>query len=192
MSIKIISSVFLILIAIIVSASVSLAFFSDVETSTTTSISTKSWNNLVINEVYFNLAEGHGREGKNEWIELYNRGDEPINLRGYAFESTVGNFPITTNAVLIPAKGFALISHNAQTWKIWDISKETPTVNLPGNYARDGWLLASGECLYLKDGSAKIVDSVCWDDTVPVGFSYSRISPGSFKGWQVQTPTPGL
>lgn len=168
------------------------AYFSDTKVISGNVFSTGTWSNLVINEVYFNLAEEHGREGKNEWIEIYNNGTEPINLKGYALQSTMGYFPITTNAVWIPPKGFALVSHDAQTWKIWEISKETPTVNLPGNYAKADWLLAGGDCLYLKDNSAEVVDEVCWGGDVPAGSSYSRITPGSFEGWITKTPDPGF
>lgn len=176
------------------------SYFSDSKIVTGNVFSTGSWESLVINEVYFNIAETHGEEGKNEWIEIYNKGKNSVNLKGFVIENKEGSFTITTNSVWVPAGGTALISHNSGTWRFWEVPKNIPTVNLPGNFGSNDWLINSGDHLILKNPAGAILSAVSWGDdktycnlpTVLAGNSLSFVGPASCNYLENNPPTPGV
>lgn len=171
-------------------------------------------NNIVINEVYYDtghLAYNNGakveEEGKNEWIELYNGNDFPVNIKNWNLvDNSNTNHPINAN-VSIPAKGFALLSHDNTTWNFWgDPSGANIVKTNLGGSPGSGWLANTGDRLFLKNATGDIVDSLSWgsDKTVfdpscpdiPEGHSLERNptgkdtdSPSDFI--ERITPTPG-
>ena len=116
---------------------------------------------VVINEVYYDVKDDHskGFEDKNEWIELYNKTDSPINLKGWYLTDLTHTKPINSN-LSIPAHGYLLLAHDNNTWvHYWD-DNEAQTVNLTGAKA---WLNNNGDQLFLKTPTGQEIDFVAWE-----------------------------
>ncbi len=131
-------------------------------------ISTGHWGTIVINEVYYDVdsrtyPHGQGvkteREGYNEWIELYNSNDFSVNIKDYKIGNSSKEFTIHPN-VSIPAHGFALLSHDNDTWHFWG-DPSVLTINLGGSVGT-GWLINNGDWVYLKDKSGSIIDQMSY------------------------------
>ncbi|MBI5079492.1 lamin tail domain-containing protein [Candidatus Wolfebacteria bacterium] len=76
--------------------------------------------NIVINKVYYDTAPGKGLEGDNEWIELYNKTDEPVDVSGWTVCDNT-SCDVLPPSPGIPAKGFAVITGATTTWDYWHI-----------------------------------------------------------------------
>ncbi len=166
---------------------------------------------LKINEVYYDVLESkHCKEAKNEWVELYNPTDSPINLQkweichAYGKDATCN--PINAN-VNIPALGFAAVGHDNSTWVHCFPSVPSVTIHqLGGPWPELG---NDGDYIILKDPSGNIVDCVGWGDDpntcnfldgtvtdVSEGHSIARITKGydtnHASDWiDLTTPNPG-
>lgn len=67
---------------------------------------------VVINEVCYDSGMLPGAYAASDWIELYNRGDTPVNLRGYAIGDTNPydeNQGVKLPDYTLPPKGFLLV-----------------------------------------------------------------------------------
>jgi len=140
---------------------------------------------VVINEVLASnnrfLPDPQGQF--DDWIELYNRGDEPINMAGMYLTDdpavpTKWQFPATSAALTtIPAQGYLIV------WADGD--------NAPGLHASFK-LSAEGEtvALYDRDG-ATLVDSVTFG-TQTSDISYGRFPDGSDTWMPLTIPSPGV
>lgn len=67
---------------------------------------------VIIHEILYNPIS---RDDDDEFVELHNRGTEPVNLAGWRFESGI-DFRFPTHAVL-PAGGYAVVARNAERLK---------------------------------------------------------------------------
>lgn len=116
-------------------------------------------DHLVINKVYYNVDCEHGSDPKNEWVELYNPTAEPINLKKWEL-CNHNKCEIINPNVDIPAFGYALVSHDASTWKYWEIPAGVLKINsLGGQYVR---LNNDADMLILKNKDGDIVDQMNW------------------------------
>ncbi len=70
-----------------------------------------SMPNIVINEIMFNAT---GNDDNAEWVELYNAGNEAVDLTGWNLTDNDGNGFILSGASSIPAGGY-LVCHLAQS-----------------------------------------------------------------------------
>jgi len=195
------------------------AVFSDEEKVNGNSISVAVWEveppppaykpqDVVINEVYYDVADdgSKGEERKNEWVELYNNTDQPISLKKWTLVDNTGTVKTINAEVSIPAKGFAVLSHDNSTWtNFWSpLPAGAVTINLGGS---GPWLSDDGGDLRLKDPTNQEIDFVAWekgaanahpdwDITANNGESIARITKGVdtdvVGDWQVLTsPNPG-
>ncbi|MBU1931769.1 lamin tail domain-containing protein [Patescibacteria group bacterium] len=159
--------------------------------------------NIVINEVYYDVAGDRGTEDKNEWIELYNLSDSAIPLKNWYLIDKANNIRIIHENTSIPAHGFALLSHDNSTWVLhWpSVPAATTKVNLGQHRA---WLNNDGgDWLKLMNPQNQEVDFVAWengfpgwDKTANDGQSIARHPLGfdtdSPTDWEVlNTPNPG-
>jgi len=147
------------------------AYFSDTEISLNNQFTAGYWEankSIVINEVYYDTNgrtydQGNGvkteKEGDNEWVELFNPNNFEINLKNYKIGNSTKEFTINPN-VSIPARGFALLSHDNNTWHFWS-DPDSLTVNLGGNVG-NGWLKNDGDLIYLKDSNGNIIDQMSY------------------------------
>jgi len=135
----------------------------------------------LINKVYYKVDEAHGREGKNEWIELYNPTEMDIELKDWTLCDSDDCGTINPK-VSIPAKGYALISHDNSTWKYWDVPEDVPTIHqLGGNFFE---MNATAEMLILKHPDGDIVDQMNWGevDSTWANFNSDLWLPGVVVG----------
>jgi hypothetical protein len=144
---------------------------------------------LVINEVMYDLSDGSDTD--REWVEIYNNGENEINISGWKFNdgsNHVLNEPPKNGgqgSMVIPAGGFALLAADANAFL-----NDNPgfsgtvidTVMSLGN---------TSETLSLINNSGANIDT----------FSYSKEQGGAGDGatlslfngiWKSGKPTPGL
>lgn len=119
--------------------------------------------NIVINEVFSDVNDIHGTENKNEWIELYNNEDHNVNLKNWKLVNSLGVEKNINPNVEIPSHGFALVSHDNNTWSFWSEPSGTVEIQLTGSKA---WLDESGDKVTLFDASNLEVDWVAWNNFV--------------------------
>jgi hypothetical protein len=136
--------------------------------------------NLVINEFMSHNQDAITDEDDHfeDWIELFNPGSQPINIKGYHISDNENNplkwqFP----EVIIPSKGYL--------W-IWASGKDRKGSQLHTNFKID----RTGETLILSDSEGKLLDRVegvelRWD------WSYGRYPDGSENWIFFERATPG-
>jgi len=122
---------------------------------------------VVINEVYYDVKDDdtRGTENKNEWIELYNNSNNPVNLKDWSLVEGAGTVKNINPNVSIPAKGFIVLSHDHSTWSLyWSLPSGVSSINLTGS---GEWLNNGGDKLILKNDKEEEVDLVAWGSYVP-------------------------
>jgi len=155
-------------------------------------------SDIVINEIMYHprVAEGI-EEGDYEYLELYNRGTEPVNLNGWRFTDGIsyafGDVAIGPGEFLVVAKNRVVVA------------VEYGINNVVGDF--EGRLDNGGENVALSDASDALVDEVDYGDSAPWdpladggGSSLELIDPYAdnslFTLWKASTPpeqhgTPG-
>lgn len=127
---------------------------------------------IVINEIHYDPPNRTRRE---EFIELYNAGTEPVNLNGWtltdAVEHVFGN-------VTIPPGGYYCVVENAGHF-----SSKWPGVTAFAAW-QTGKLSNQGERIRLKDAAGTIVDEV----TYGAGFPWPTASRGAGASMQLLHP----
>jgi len=132
--------------------------------------------NIVINEMLANPASDWNRNGEvggmdDEFVELFNAGQDPIDLSGYVmkdtvFRSTPGEYTIPNGTIVKPGGFLAIFVSSSGVFQ--------------GN---------DGDCIKLFDPSGKLVDEKEYNSTTP-DVSFARIPDGG-KWENSTTPTPG-
>ncbi len=119
----------------------------------------------------------------DDWIEIYNAGDEPINVGGMyltddASIATLWRIPDTNpSATTIPPGGYLLIWADNDT-------------GVPGLHAAFELDADRGDCVALFDtDGATLIDSVTFGKQTP-DVSYGR-EPDGIDNWVTLSPTPG-
>lgn len=84
----------------------------------------------------------------DEWIELYNAGEQPVDLTGWTLHDSSGDVLITLDGVLLPGAFFLLERSDDDT-----VSDVTADQIYTGNLNNDG------ESLTLVDGGGAVVDT---------------------------------
>ena len=102
---------------------------------------------IIINEI---ALMGTGTSSSDEWIELYNATDQPIDLTNWILSSGDGSPSITFSNKSIPAKGYFLLER----------TDDNSVPGITADFIYTGALTDSGENLELKDGNNAIIDAV--------------------------------
>ena len=172
--------------------------------------------NIVINEVYYNVADDKrgpaAPPARYQWIELYNAGDDTVNIKDWQLCRSTVCHSIHPNAS-IGAGEYALLSHDSAVWaRFWEIDRSTTRINLGGAPWHE--LGEARDMLALKNPDGQIVDAMNWGipdptwpnytdmlwdegiETAPTGASLERREAGldtdSPGDWVVNlTPSPG-
>lgn len=163
---------------------------------------------VVINEVYYDVAPDKGDEGNesnpDEWVELYNNTDQPVNLKDWSLTDNSGSDIISHANTYIPANGFAVLAKSASTWAYWSIPSSAEKISL-GQKIGNG-LGNDGDRLILKDDNGVEIDAVSWGSNtyafspsvgdVAEGHSIARSPKGhdtnTSADWvDLATPNPG-
>lgn len=136
---------------------------------------------IFINElVASNVSGAKDTEGgTGDWLELYNSGDEDIDLTGYFVSDNADSL---TKAQLgagltIPAGGVLML------WSDSDVDQGVD--HLPYNLSKEG------EGVYVSTPNNELVDGIEWT-SAPSDTSYARFPDGTGDFVWCTKPTPGL
>ncbi|MCA9183080.1 MAG: lamin tail domain-containing protein, partial [Planctomycetales bacterium] len=94
-------------------------------------------------------------EPEEQWVELYNKGDQPVDLSGWELSDAI-DYEIPSGTVLGPGE-YLVVSNDAAA-----LSAKYPTIEVVGDF--DGNLSRSGERLELLDLRGNPVDTVDYRD----------------------------
>ena len=160
---------------------------------------------LVVNEVYYNVAAaGFGNDAQNEWVELYNPTNSPIDVSGWKVcdNSSCDVLPTSTP---IAGKSFAVITNKPSTWGYWP-GMPSGAVKIELNSEIGNGLANTGDRVILKDSADAVVDQMSYGSDTGIlnpaiphsgnGRSVARIIKGYDNDvatdWVVNaTPNPG-
>lgn len=130
---------------------------------------------LVINEVYYNVADDKRGPApplaRYQWIELYNAGDDTVNIKDWQLCRSTVCHSIHPNAS-IGAGEYALLSHDSAVWaRFWEIDRSTTRINLNGAPWHE--LGEARDMLALKNPDGQIVDAMNWGTLDPTWPNYT-------------------
>ncbi len=159
-------------------------------------------SDIVINEVYYDVDDTHGKETTNEWVELYNKTGSPVDLSSWTITDNNSTKTIPASTSPVPSNGLVLITPDSSTWNFWDIDPQVIKVFMPiGN-----GLSNTGDRLILKDTGGSLIDQLSYGTNIDVwnpalpriaeGHSLERYPGGVDNDVLVdfvdqETPTPG-
>ena len=127
---------------------------------------------IVINEIMFD-APSDQRNG--EFIELYNRSGDAINLTGWKFTQGV-NFDFPDNTI-IGGNSYLVIAHDSDC-----LLEAHGAINVIGNWS--GTLRDSGELIRLVDNNGNVADEV---DYLPEG-DWPNLADGDGSSMELRHP----
>lgn len=172
-------------------------------TETTIEINTHP---IVINEVYYDVGKDKGKEGDNEWLEVYNLTNSTIDISGWIIEDNggVSRQKVITGPAEILGKSLAVITSFESTWLYWTIPDKIVKIALDNKIGSYG-LNNEGDRVILKEPTGKEIDAMSYGDDISVfelpigtkeGESLSRKTAGydtdTADDWQVSAnPSPG-
>jgi len=109
-----------------------------------------------------------------DWVELYNPGDAPVDLAGWKLADSLSDPTKRVGfaaGATVPAKGFLQVQVTAEV---------------------QGWKLGGDEEVGLWDPAGTLADSVDWNEgDSPAGGSYGRTPDGGATWQTFVTATPG-
>ena len=140
----------------------------------------KSSASLAINEVEPSNSKDCADEvnERNDWVELYNKGDEAVNLGGYSITDDTASprKSILPDGLMIEAKGVVLL------WA--DGTPDQGKTHLKIKFS------SKGEGVTLYDPDEKQIDQFRWTDAVS-DVSFARIPDGTGAFQRCQPSTCG-
>jgi hypothetical protein len=148
-----------------------------------------------ITEVLSNPTEAQGGQKAGEFVEVFNAGDTPVDLKGWSVadrDARDALLPFRANgSTLLPPRSFGLIL-DADYKDGFDIPPET-TLFKPEN-AAIGNGLSTTDVVRLLDGSGTLVDTFTPPSAARSGVSFERVNvdaPDSPENWQHSTDLSG-
>lgn len=118
----------------------------------------------------------------DEWVELFNSGNENINLDGFVIESQSKKISISLSGQ-ISSGGYFIIERTD------DASEPTVGADLIASFGTG--LNNSGDNIYLKDGSGQIIDSLLFSAGWPAGDNTTKDTMQKLSGaWVTMTKSP--
>jgi hypothetical protein len=142
---------------------------------------------LVINEIMYDPLEG-----QNEWFELFNTGNQPVDLYRWTFcdrptvSGAVNNFTMVDSSFIILSQHFAVVAADSTILTLFSNLKTLTNgdVLLMLNHSSGFSFNSDGDAIQLKDLTGKTIDSVAylpqWHNpgvTDTKGRSLERINP---------------
>ncbi|MEM3373628.1 MAG: lamin tail domain-containing protein [Candidatus Woesearchaeota archaeon] len=118
---------------------------------------------LVFTEIMYNPF---GNEANREWIELFNYGNETLNISNWKLQdgTTIRNINLYNGSYLIEPYSFVILARNPENF-----SKE---YNYSGNLFQSSFTLTNtGKELILYDNNNNIVDSVFYANLAEEGYT---------------------
>lgn len=134
---------------------------------------------MVISEVLYDAASTTlGSENFNEWVELYNGTNAPINLQGW-FVGDASSTDMIVDSVVVQPGGYAIIA--ASTTPV-GIPLGVPVVVLLSSIGNNGFA-NGGDGAVLRNAADVLVDSVGYGTNVTLTPTVSI--PGSHDGYSI-------
>lgn len=129
-----------------------------------------SWG-FRINKIYYDVKTPErgieGNNGSNEWVEIYNQTDIPLDINGWHIcDNNSCDTLASTSPIMIPAKGFAVVTATSTTWKYWDMPSDVVKIEL-GSEIGNG-LGNNGDKLVLKRPDGAVIDEMNWQNNTEV------------------------
>ncbi len=122
-------------------------------------------NEIVINEIMYSPPSG-----QPEWVELYNRSLNPINLKNFKFADNNSTVTFTQIDVTMLPGDYVILSRDSSITNYYNLPCRLITFNLPS-------LNNTGDAVVLKDGSGSVIDSLFYSPSWGgSGVSLERIS----------------
>ena len=162
---------------------------------------------VVFSEIYYFVANDRGTDPNNEWVELYNAGDETVDLSDWLLRDNNTARTLPEGSELASGQYMVIIA-TTTTLEYWSILENAVIVNL--NARIGNGLGNTGDQLYLLTPEEEVVDALSWGDDTNVfdpaipaisaanrGASLARIDPAapntmSPADWEERAePTPG-
>lgn len=143
---------------------------------------------IIITEI---MANPIADETLNEWIEIYNNGTEPIDIKGWIIGDDKDNDTLegglyNKEGTKIPAQSYAIITDSTtRVYNNFNISWETTKLYVDDESIGNG-LKNSGETIWLYNKDGEAIDEVSYEETKE-GKSYSLDN----NTWFESEPTPG-
>jgi len=98
-----------------------------------------------------------GIEPANEWVELYNQTNQPINVNGWSLcDDAVCESLFTAGTSTIPPQGYAVVTGASSTWNFWNVPTDIVQIVIPDGTVGNG-LDNDADMLLLKRPSDQLV-----------------------------------
>ena len=125
------------------------------------------FNDIVINEMMFKPLED-----QPEWIELYNKTEQDVNLSNWRIADKSTQPLISDTIIIIKSHDYMILTESADIANYFELGSEWVTLNLPS-------LNNTGDNIKLLDSLGRIIDSVNYSQSWggANGYSLERISP---------------
>jgi len=124
-------------------------------TTTTSTLTTIEAQCIVINEIMYKPTKNLGGPS-NEWIELYNPADQPVNLTGWMIADPGNHSLDIENESNISSHGFFILAKKPDKF-LENYNVSCPVVRV--SFALNN----NGEQIILRDSEGNVVDSVIYD-----------------------------
>ena len=126
-----------------------------------------NFNDVVVNEIMYAPSTG-----EPEWVEIFNRTSDPINLKNWKFSDAASTITITTQDRIVPANSFIVISRDSSILNYYNVPSDIIVTNIPS-------INNTGDAVVIKDGLGTVIDSMyylpAWGGDIG-GKSLERIS----------------
>ena len=108
------------------------------------------YNDVVINEIMYAPLPG-----EPEWVELYNRSNNAINLNNWKLADNSSTVTITNNDVIVDPDSFIVLSKDSSIYNYFTVPSKVLVLNIPT-------LNNSGDAVVVKDSFNVLLDSVLY------------------------------
>ncbi len=123
-----------------------------------------SLDHIVISEVFYDTP---GKDSLEEWVELYNPTNTPIDLTGWTLEDNSKSWTLPNGLTIAPNSYLVIARNNQGFYKLYGFYPDVSGLKLAlGN---------NGDQLILRDNNGVEVDFVAWENYV--------------TGWNIAAPT---
>src|SRR6266536_564719 len=109
-------------------------------------------NQILLNEIMYHSTPDTPEDNGLEWLELYNKDTNAVNLRGWRFSKGI-SFAFT-NDTLVPPGGYLVVAANVAAFR----SRYPGVTNVVGDW--NGVLSNNGDQIQLDDANGDEEDSV--------------------------------
>jgi hypothetical protein len=129
-----------------------------------------AFRDVVFTEVFADPTPVVCSHPEAEFVEIYNRGTNPVNLRDWTFQDATSSTVITSANFILQPGDYAVLSDS-----VW--GGNTIQMNLPS-------LTNGGEAIGLRDLNGLLIDTLTYDD--------GMYTPGADEGYSLEIINPDV